>query len=136
METLDQSKLIQFSSDGPRVTLKFFSIINEQHDEGDHLLMIDIGNCSLHTIRESFKNWIISPGWKIDAVLRWMWNLLKESPAKREIYKKISSGNVCPLTYCKARWCENDQTAERAALRGYQTYNPIVLFLRDHCNGY
>ena len=58
-----------------------------------------------------------------------MWNLFKESPAKREIYEKITSGNVCPLPYCKARWCENGQTAERAALRGVQTHNPIVPFL-------
>ena len=56
--------------------------------------------------------------------------------SQKGVYKKIASGNVCPLTYCKARWCENEQTAERAALRGYQTHNPIVLFLRDHCNGY
>ena len=58
-----------------------------------------------------------------------MWNLLKETPAKREIDKKNTSGNICPLPYCKARWCENEQTTERAALRGFQTHNPIVPFL-------
>ena len=90
VETLDQSKLIQISSDGPSVNdLKFLSIINGQHDEGDHLPLIDIGTCGLHTIHESLKNWIISSGWKIDGFLRWMWNLLKESPVKMEIYKKI-----------------------------------------------
>ena len=56
-----------------------------------------------------------------------MWSLLKESLAKREI--KITNGNVCPLPYCKARRCENEQTAERAALRDFQTHNPIVYFL-------
>ena len=62
METLDKSKLIQFSSDGPRVDLKFFSIINEQHGEGDHLLIIDIGTCSLHTIHELKKQLFLQGG--------------------------------------------------------------------------
>ena len=42
VETLDQSKLIQISSDGPSVNLKFLSIINEQYDEGDHLHLLAI----------------------------------------------------------------------------------------------
>ena len=33
VETLNQSKLTQISSDGPSVNLKFLSIVN---DEGDH----------------------------------------------------------------------------------------------------
>ena len=44
-----------------------------------------------------------------------MWNLLKESPDRREIYEKITNGNVYPLPYCKTRWCENEQTFEPAA---------------------
>ena len=56
VETLDQSKLIQISSDGPSVNLKFLTIIIEQHDEGDHLLLIDIGTCGLHAIHGSLKS--------------------------------------------------------------------------------
>ena len=39
-----------------------------------------------------------------------MWNLLKESPASKEIYNTITNGNVHPLPYCRTRWCE--QAAE------------------------
>ena len=91
VETLNQSKLTQISSDGPSVNLKFLSIIN---DEGDHRPLIDIGTCDLCTIHGSLENGIISSGWKIDGASRWMWNLLKESPARREIYEKITNGNV------------------------------------------
>ena len=97
------------------MNLKFLSIINEERGEGHHLLLIDIGTCGLYTIQGSLKNGIISSGWKIDGVLRWMWNLLKESPARREIYKEITNGNVYPLSYCNTTWCENKQTTERAA---------------------
>ena len=75
MRTLDQSKLIQI-------------IINEHRDEGDHLPLIDTGTCGLHTIHGNLRNGIISSGWKIDGVLMWIWNSLKESPTRREIYKK------------------------------------------------
>ena len=104
MKTLDQSKLIQISSDGPSLKLKFLSIIHEQRDEGDHLPLIDIGTCGLHTIHGSLKNGIISSGWKVDGVLRWIWNLLKESPVRREIYEKITSSNIYSLPYYKTRW--------------------------------
>ena len=72
------------------MNLKFLSIINKQCGERDHLLLIDTGTCGLHTIHGSLKKTelIISSGWKI-GVLRSVWNLLKESPAKMEIYKKI-----------------------------------------------
>ena len=45
----------------------------------------------------------------------WMWNLLKESPTRRKIYEKITNGLVYSLHYCKTRWCENEETGERAA---------------------
>ena len=108
---------------------KSISIINEQPDKGDHLPLIDIGTRSLHTVHGSLKNWIISSGWKIDGALRWMWKLLKECPAKREIYEKITSGVVCPVPYFKARWHGNEQVAKRAPSRGFQIDNPIVPFL-------
>ena len=68
VETPDQSKLIQISSDGPSVNQKFLIIIVEHHDEEDHLLLIDNRTCGLHAIQGSLKNWIIFSGWKIDGV--------------------------------------------------------------------
>ena len=70
----------------------------------------------------------------MDCVSRWIWNLLK-SPAKRETCEKITSGNVCPLPYCKARLCVNKETAKRAAVRGFQFDNPIVPFFLFYFEG-
>ena len=55
MEIFDQFKLIQICSDAPNVNLKL-SIINEQHEEGGHLFLIDIGTFNLHTIHRSLNN--------------------------------------------------------------------------------
>ena len=42
-----------------------------------------------------------------------MWKLLTDSPARREAYEKVTKANAHSFPYCKTRWCENEQTAER-----------------------
>ena len=92
--SFDQSKLIQISSDGPNVNLKVLKIISEQREEGNHLPLIDIGTCWLHTVHRSLQNGIVSSGWKVEYILNWMWNLLKESPAGRKVYERITQVDV------------------------------------------
>ena len=50
LATLDQSKLIQVSADGPNRDLKVLKIIAYQREEGNHMPFIDIGTCGLHTV--------------------------------------------------------------------------------------
>ena len=57
-----------------------------------------------------------------------MWNLLKESLARSEIYEKNRNGSVYPLPYWKTRWCENKQTAEWVA-KIWQKYFTFVKHL-------
>ena len=52
---LDQSKLIQISSDGPNVNLAFLKIIKEKRIEEELPHLITIGTCGLHTLHGSFK---------------------------------------------------------------------------------
>ena len=129
--SLDQSKLIQISPDGPNVNLKVLKIISDQREEGNHLPLIDIGTCGLHTVHRSLQNGIVSSGWKVEYILNWMWNLLKESPARREVYERITKADVYPLPYCKTRWCESEQTAERAAeiWSNYQKFSKHLMSL-------
>ena len=60
---LDQSKLVQISSDGPNVNLKFLQIIKDRREELDHLPLIDIATCGLHTVRGSFNTGLVASGW-------------------------------------------------------------------------
>ena len=60
--SLDQSNLIQISSDGPNVNLKVLKIITDQREEGNHLPLIDIGTCALHTVQRGLQNGIVSSG--------------------------------------------------------------------------
>ena len=109
---LDQSKLVQISSDGPNVNLKFLQIIKDRREELDHLPLIDIGTCGLHTVHGSFKTGLVASGWLIEKILKWMWYFLKDSPARREVYESITQTKTYPLPYCQTRWCENEPVAE------------------------
>ena len=111
---LDQSKLVQISSDDPNVNLKFLQIIKDHREELDHLRLIDIGTCGLHTVHGSFKTGLVASGWLIEKILTWMWYFLIDSPARREVYESITQTKTYPLPYYQTRWCENEHVAERA----------------------
>ena len=100
---LDQSKLVQISSVGPNVNLKFLQIIKDHQEELDHLLLIDIGTYGLHAVHGSFKTGLVASGWLIEKLLKWMWYFLKDSPARREVYESITQTKTYPLPNCQTR---------------------------------
>ena len=97
------------------MNLKFLQIIKDCQEELDHLPLIDIGTCGLHTVHGSFKTGLVASGWLIEKILKWMWYFLKDSPARREVYESITQTKTYPLPYCQTRWCENEPVAKTAA---------------------
>ena len=88
--------------------------------------LLDIGTCGLHTIHGSLKAGVKSSEWDTGSILNAMWNLLDESPARREKYERITETNVYPLHFCGHRWCENENCANCA-----ETLWPVyVKFIR------
>ena len=59
---LDLSKMLQVSSDGPNVNLKFLELYGEKREMDDVPRLVDIGTCGLHTVHGSLKNGIKSSG--------------------------------------------------------------------------
>ena len=54
--SLDKSKFIQVSSDGPDVNLKFLHILSEKRSDMGLKELIDIGTCGLHTVHRSLQH--------------------------------------------------------------------------------
>jgi hypothetical protein len=52
--------------------------------------LINIGSCGLHVIHNSFKTGAAASGWDISSVLRSLYYLFKDAPARREDYAKIT----------------------------------------------
>ena len=113
---LDMSKLIQVSMDGPNVNHKNLEkLITERSDLYPQFNdLIDIGSCSLHVMHGGFKTAFQATGWAIEKILRSLWYLFKESPARREDFTTITGSTKFPLQFCGTRWVEDVRVAERA----------------------
>ena len=53
-------------------------------------------------------------GWDIEVLLKALWNIFRDSPARRAVYKRVADTVVFPLKFCSHRWVEDGQVAERA----------------------
>ena len=72
---LDKSKLIQVSSDGPKVNLAFLKNLQELRAEEEHPRLIDIGTCGLHVVHGSFQLGEKASDWKIKKLLSSLQNI-------------------------------------------------------------
>ena len=116
MKSIDQDCIIQYSSDGPNVNKKLLKDIKADRLKKEHIELIDIGTCPLHSIHGAFKNGAISTGWKLKEFLKAAYNFLKDSPARREDYTKLTGQKLFPKSFCGTRWVEDAPVAERMVI--------------------
>lgn len=106
--------MLQIGMDGPNVNWKFYSLIQKQLIEEYSTRLINVGSCGLHTVHNSFKAGVKKSGWNVSSFLSSLYYLYKDSPARREDYRKVSSSTVLPLKFVSHRWLENVPVTERA----------------------
>ena len=113
---LDIKKLAQVSMDGPHVNWKLLDMLGDDRKLQDqHPDFLNVGSCSLHVVHGAFRSGMLKTNWGIDAVLKVLYNLFSESPAKREDFIKVTETETFPLPFCGHRWLEDKQVAERAS---------------------
>jgi hypothetical protein len=108
-------KLIQISMDGPSVNWKFletFAATTRPAVADPQLL--DLGSCGLHVIHGAFQSGHKAAGWTVNELLRSMYGLFKDSPARRADYISETGSTSFPKKFCQVRWVENSETANRA----------------------
>ncbi|GBL87957.1 hypothetical protein AVEN_192112-1 [Araneus ventricosus] len=86
--------------------------LNTEPDDDKKLL--DLGSCELHTLHCAFKSSVQKTGWNIMPFLRAVYNLFKESPARRALFTSVTTSSVFPKKYCVVRWLQNAEVAQRA----------------------
>ena len=86
--------------DGPSVNLKFYNEIVRDRQENLVHSLIGIGSCSLHIVHGSFKTGAEKTGWNLKALLKGLFQILHDTPARREDYKKVTGRNKYPLFFC------------------------------------
>ena len=100
---LDTKKMFQASIDGPIVNHKSLEKLqkdclkNEQHE------LISIGSCGLHTIHRAFQTRAESTSWNTRKTLHGLYQILHDSPARRDDFETITAFDIYPFNFCATR---------------------------------
>ena len=119
--------------DGPSTNWKLYDELSKDRANSDPDLpeLINVGSCGLHIIHGAFKRGAVATGWHIDNLLRSLWYLFSDAPAKKEDFMKISESKKFPLQFCATRWLEDIAVAERAIL----IWPDVQKFITQICAG-
>ena len=101
--------------DGPATNWSVFEKMSDQRKNDEIPCLENTGSCGLHTVSNALQNRAKKKnGWKLDEVLKSMWKLFQEFPARRDIYVRESKSTIFPMKFCRTCWVENVTVAERA----------------------
>lgn len=130
---LEQNKLIQISMDGPNVNLKFHrDLLALRHSLNESVpTLINIGTCGLHIVHGAFRKGFDSNGWKLDQLLKSLYYLFNESPARRADYAAQTGSTLFPFQFCGTRWVEDSNVAQRAIL----IWDNVCKYVNILCDG-
>lgn len=107
--------MLQISMDGPNVNLKLHSLLqNDLKENFGSQSLLDIGSCGLHIVHGAFKTGHKSTSWDLNKFLYAIFNLFKDSPARRADFVRYTNTSVFPLKFCSIRWVESSTVAQRA----------------------
>lgn len=119
--------ILQVSMDGPNVNLSFIKKLENHlqvlNPEGKSL--VDIGICSLHTVNGALKTGISKTEWDLFHFFRSLYNLFKDSPARRAKYSEMTSSTSFPFKFTAVRWLENGRCVDQA-LKIFDNINKFV----------
>ena len=107
IEQLDTSKMYQISMDGPSVNWTFYRTVSKEREENELHELINVGSCGLHVLHGAFKSGAEATDWNIKKTLRGSFQILHDSPARREDYESVTGCNQYPLFYCATRYVLN-----------------------------
>ena len=113
---LHSANLLQVSMDGPATNWKFYDNLLEDRKQEDPNIpsLLNVGSCGLHVVHGGFQTGATATGWKLESLLRSVWYLFVDAPARREDYETITKSTVYPLHFCATCWLEDVPVAERA----------------------
>ena len=103
MDELSEDKLVQLSMDGPSVNVKLLQVVQDDRKDKGLPHLLDLGTCSLHTLHGSFKTGIEKCEWEMKSLLKAPFNILHDSPARRDNYESVTKSSKFLLLFlcCK-----------------------------------
>ena len=103
-ENLPLQNMLQLSMDGPNVNLAVLKLHSTFRDSMEYNKIIDIGSCTLHVVHGAFKSAFKATTWDVHKILKAMFNLFHQAPARKDIYFRETRCDQLPLSFCGTRY--------------------------------
>ena len=97
---------------GPKVNWKFARTLSKDRTKNGLSDLIDIGSCLLNVINGAFQTTNMASSWNLKKILKTGWQIIRDSPARREDLMPVTSSDVFPLPFCATPWVENKSCRE------------------------
>ena len=96
-KTLNEECFLQLSMDGPNVNCAVPEKLDDNIQSNGHSKTLHIGSCAQHTVHGGFQTGSTNTEWDIDKIMKSMFSILHDSPARREIYSNDGETVRFPL---------------------------------------
>ena len=123
---LEQKEISQISMDGQNVNWKLAELLEDELEDNEESL-ISTGSCGLHVVNRAFQVGHQTTGWNVNSLLKAVYTLFKDSPARRALYIKFSGDEKFALKFCAVRWSENSKVADGAI----EVYSDMTKFVKE-----
>ena len=114
IEMLEKSKFVHLSMDGPTTNWNVLQLLDDALESGGFSRTLNIGSCTLHILHGAFGTGIGYTEWKLGKLMKAMFKIFDESPARRDVYMREGSSAKFPIKFCETRWIEDEPVADRA----------------------
>ena len=111
---IPKEKKINLGMDGPSTNWLVLQKIDESRSEVELPPLKTIGSWGLHIVSGALQTGADKYGWHLKKVLKALFNLFHDSPARRDVYIRINCSSTFAERFCPTRWVENEPVADRA----------------------
>jgi len=88
--------------------------------------LINLGSCSLQVVNGVFQTGHQASEWQINRLLRAIYRLFKDVPARRAKYIKATGKSVFPSKFCEIRWAQNASSGKTAL----DVFDDVIQFVK------
>ena len=99
LQSLHEKNMLQLSMDGPNTNWKVFELLFSYRDEKEWSNLLNLGSRGLQIVHSAFQTGIKATNWEFEKVLKAMFKLFHDSPARRDLSIKVTENEKIPLRY-------------------------------------
>ena len=97
IKPLTPQRLVQLSMDGPNTNWNVFELLTQNRAENEYPPPLNMGCCGLHVVHGALGTGLEATPWNIGKILKAMWKMFHDSPARRDVYIRVTECDEFPL---------------------------------------